>query len=242
MQVVERRPSAAAWGASPGRRSARELLGRRRRGRARAAGAANWGSTGTARGTRCASSAIRAASVAATSLKARYCSSRANSRSRASSRARSSSSSTSACGSSRAALRSSSVAATSEELAGLVEVPVRAAGADVGDELVGDLGEGDLGDVELVLGDQAEQQVEGALEDVEVDLEAAPRPARAADRAPGRRAPRRRPRAASTAGLEGQLDGEAGRGHVDVRWFEGHVRRRAQAASPRAMSSRASRR
>ena len=48
-------------------------------------------------------------------LFARYCSSRANSRSLASSRARSSSSSTSPLGSSRAALRSSRVAATSRK-------------------------------------------------------------------------------------------------------------------------------
>ena len=65
-----------------------------------------------------------------------------------------------------------------EELAGLVEIPLRAAGPDVGDELVGDPGQRDLGDVELVLGDQPEQQVERALEDVEVHLEA--RDARAA--------------------------------------------------------------
>ena len=64
-------------------------------------------------------------SVAATSLNARYCSSRANSRSRASSRARSSSSSTSAAGSSRAALRSSRVAATTRNSLASAEVPVR---------------------------------------------------------------------------------------------------------------------
>ena len=62
-----------------------------------------------------AAAVIRAAKVAATSLYARYCSSRAKSRSLASSRARSSSSSTSPEGSSRAALRSSKVAATTRK-------------------------------------------------------------------------------------------------------------------------------
>src|SRR3546814_1064090 len=37
-------------------------------------------------------------------------------------------------------------------------------GLDVGDERVGDHREGNLGHVELVLGDQAEEQVEGPLE------------------------------------------------------------------------------
>ena len=62
-----------------------------------------------------AEAVIRAAKAAAASLYARYCSSRAKSRSLASSRARSSSSSTSPEGSSRAALRSSSVAATTRK-------------------------------------------------------------------------------------------------------------------------------
>ena len=53
----------------------------------------------------------------------------------------------------------------------LLEVPDLAAGLDVRDELVGDLRQRHLGDVELVLGDQAEQQVERALEVVEPDLE-----------------------------------------------------------------------
>ena len=74
---------------------------------------ANRSSSPTARGCRRDSPASRVASTPATCLKARYCRSRANRRSRASSSARSSSSSTSPCGSSRAALRSSSVAATS---------------------------------------------------------------------------------------------------------------------------------
>ena len=61
-----------------------------------------------------------------------------------------------------------------EELGRLAEVPVGVGGLgglDVGDELVGDLGQRDLGDVELVLADQAEQQVERPREDVEVHLE-----------------------------------------------------------------------
>ena len=61
-----------------------------------------------------------------------------------------------------------------EELRGLAEVPLLVLGThrlDMGDELVGDLGQGDDGDIELVLGDEAEEQVERALEDVEVDLE-----------------------------------------------------------------------
>jgi hypothetical protein len=63
-----------------------------------------------------------------------------------------------------------------EEVAGLVEVPAARPGPDVADELVGDAGERDLGDVQLVLGDQREQQVEGALEDVKVHLEPSSRP------------------------------------------------------------------
>ena len=63
-----------------------------------------------------------------------------------------------------------------EERRGLVEVPLVAVagggtGLDVRDELVGDLRERDLGDVELVLGDQAEQQVERTLEVVQAQLE-----------------------------------------------------------------------
>src|SRR6266702_7876311 len=53
-----------------------------------------------------------------------------------------------------------------QEVADLVQVPAVGARRDVGDELVGDLGEGDFGNVELVLGDQREQQVERALEHV----------------------------------------------------------------------------
>ena len=47
-----------------------------------------------------------------------------------------------------------------EELARLLEVPVRPLGPDVGDELVGDHRERDLGDVELVTRDQAQEQIE----------------------------------------------------------------------------------
>ncbi len=58
-----------------------------------------------------------------------------------------------------------------EELGRLAEVPVRAERADVGDELVGDLRQGERRDVELVLADQAEQQVERTLVLLEVDRE-----------------------------------------------------------------------
>jgi hypothetical protein len=54
-----------------------------------------------------------------------------------------------------------------EELGGLGQVPAGlalAGGTDEGDELVGDAREGDLGDVELVLADQPEEEVEGAGE------------------------------------------------------------------------------
>ena len=120
---------------------------------------------------------------AATCLNARYCMSRANSRSRASSSARSSSSSTSPCGSSRAVLRSSSVDATSRNwVVCSRSSPKR---LDVADELVGDLRQRHFGDVELVLGDQRQQQVERALEHAEADREAGRRGA-------ARRRPRRR--------------------------------------------------
>ncbi len=58
-----------------------------------------------------------------------------------------------------------------EEARGLVEVPVVTQTLDVGDELVGDPGQGHLGDVELVLGDQLQQKVERSLEVVEGDRE-----------------------------------------------------------------------
>jgi hypothetical protein len=59
-----------------------------------------------------------------------------------------------------------------QEVADLVQVPAAGPVPDVGDELVGDLGQSHLGDVQLVLGDQRQQQVEGALEHVQVHLEA----------------------------------------------------------------------
>src|SRR5450830_1862282 len=74
--------------------------------------AASCGSSATARGNRRPSLASRSANHAATSLKARYCMSRANNRSRASSSSMSSASSTSPAGSKRAALKSNRVAAT----------------------------------------------------------------------------------------------------------------------------------
>ena len=61
-----------------------------------------------------------------------------------------------------------------QKLRGLAQVPVCARSLkslEVSDELERHLGESDLGDVQLVLGYQAEQQLERALEDVEVDLE-----------------------------------------------------------------------
>src|SRR5207249_8372048 len=58
-----------------------------------------------------------------------------------------------------------------EELAGLVEVPVVAHRPDVGDELVGDLVQRDLGDVQLVLADQLQQQVERPAEVFQRDPE-----------------------------------------------------------------------
>src|SRR5690606_22939105 len=60
-----------------------------------------------------------------------------------------------------------------QELADLVQVPVVAHGPDVGEEVVGHLVQRDLGDVQLVLADQLQQQVEGPGEVVEPDREAA---------------------------------------------------------------------
>ena len=117
--------------------------------------------------------AIRSAKVKAMSLKARYCSSRANSRSRASMQGE-------VLLVLRAGLRQQPRRLEVEQRRrdeqelrrpGQVPLVVGPRRPDVGDELVGDLGEGDLGDVELVLADQAQQQVERPGEDVEVDLE-----------------------------------------------------------------------
>ena len=108
------------------------------------------------------------------SLNARYCSSRANSRSRASISARSSSSCGPVCGQQPGRLDVEQGGGDEQELRGLAEVPLGVeawCAPDVRDELVGDLGQRDLGDVELVLGDQPEQQVERPGEDVEVHLE-----------------------------------------------------------------------
>jgi len=59
-----------------------------------------------------------------------------------------------------------------EELGDLGKIrPILELGG-VGDELVGDLGQGDLRDVEATLRDQPEQQVEGAGEVLQLDLEA----------------------------------------------------------------------
>ena len=193
-------PSPPAPPAAPGR-SARPARAAGRPGAARAA---------TRRGNRRPSVANRSARSAATSLYARYCSSRAKSRSRASSSSRSSASSTSRGRQQPGGLEVEQGRGDDQELAGLAEVPLLLGAADVGDELVGDLRERDLGDVELVLGDQAEQQVERAAEVGEVDLERAACP-------DGRARTRRTARPTARAGP-----------------------RARQAASPRATSSRAS--
>ncbi|OEI67225.1 hypothetical protein Cus16_3126 [Curtobacterium sp. ER1/6] len=86
-----------------------------------------------------------------------------------------------------------------EELAGLVELVGGLRLAHVLDELTGDGAERHLGDVELVLRDQRQQQVERAVEVAQPDPEAGRRgrvrrrrhARRAPWRAPGRRAPRR---------------------------------------------------
>lgn len=58
-----------------------------------------------------------------------------------------------------------------QELGRLVQVPVRPHRPDVHHELIGDLGERDLGDIQLVLRDQLEEEVEGPLEVGEPNLE-----------------------------------------------------------------------
>ena len=167
---AQRPPPAPAWARAPWRPAPRTARGRCRS----APRAATWRSARRARPRAGAAGSRRPAArakVPATSLNALYCSSRAKSRSRASSSARSSSSSTSPCGSSRAALRSSRVEATSRNDVICSRSPCLAQRPHVGDELVGDHRQRDLGDVELVLGDQAQQQVEGTLEVVQPDLE-----------------------------------------------------------------------
>src|SRR5450759_4242999 len=81
-----------------------------------------------------------------------------------------------------------------QELGGLTQVPfgVRGLmGPDVGHELERNLGKGYLRDVQLVFGNQAQEKLKGALEDVEMHLEglafcsaqyAARRQVRASDR------------------------------------------------------------
>ena len=167
VQVGQRHLRAPAWAPAPAR-PARRTPRARARSAPRAAASRSAPRARPPAGSAAPPRRSRSSSTEATCLNARYCSSRANSRSRASSSARSSSSSTSACGSSRAALRSSRVAATSrnDEVCSRSHV-LAAARLDVGDELVGDPGQRHLGDVELVLGDQAEQQVERALEVVQ---------------------------------------------------------------------------
>ena len=65
-----------------------------------------------------------------------------------------------------------------EELRGLVEVGVVAERGEVGDEVVGDAVQRQLGDVELVLADELQEQVERAGEVVEADGEPRRGPAR----------------------------------------------------------------
>ena len=111
-----------------------------------------------------------------------------------------------------------------EELARLAQVPGGLAGLQrpqVHHELVGDLGQRDLGDVQLVLADQAEQQVEGPLEVVEVHREGLLGPALGDD-------------STGDGGLggggDGRRGGRSGRGGLHGR----------QGAPPREISSRAS--
>jgi len=60
-----------------------------------------------------------------------------------------------------------------EEFGGLVEVPLRSASPDVGQEVVDDRVQGQDRDIETVLGDEGEEQVEGALELLEPHREGA---------------------------------------------------------------------
>ena len=111
---ARRTSPAPAWAPSPSRRAPRTPAARCRSG-PRAAGSRS-ARRGRPREGTCGTRLPAAArGLPATCLKALYCSRRANSRSRASSSAKSSSSSTSPCGSSRAALRSSSVEATTRK-------------------------------------------------------------------------------------------------------------------------------
>ena len=162
-------------------------------------------------------------------------------------RARSSSSCGPVCGSRRDGLEVEQGRGDEQELGGLAQVPVGVGGLgrlDVGDELVGDLGQGDLGDVELVLADQAEQQVERPGEVVEVHLERRRRPARddptggqLTRPGAGRQLDLRDSGDLATASVEGSVvgvDRGAADGVLPV------IESRGQAAPPRAISSRAS--
>ena len=61
-----------------------------------------------------------------------------------------------------------------EELRCLVQVPLRALRAQIGDELVGDDVKSELGDLQLVLGDELQEQIERSLERPHADGEARP--------------------------------------------------------------------
>ena len=76
-----------------------------------------------------------------------------------------------------------------QERGGLVQVPVRALGAHVRDEVVGDHVQRELGDLDPVLGDQAQQQVERPLEAAHPDGER--RVPALVDAGAGRRSPAR---------------------------------------------------
>ena len=64
------------------------------------------------------------------------------------------------------------MAAIDQERRRLVELELLGGRLGVGDEVVGDLMQRDLGDVEAVREDQLQQQVEGTLEIAQPDLEA----------------------------------------------------------------------
>ena len=59
-----------------------------------------------------------------------------------------------------------------EEAAGLIQIPESSLPSNVGDELVRHLMKGKFGHLKLVLGDQLQQQIEGALESPDMDRKA----------------------------------------------------------------------
>ena len=59
-----------------------------------------------------------------------------------------------------------------KELRRLAEVPAGTQGADMRDEIIGHFGQGNIGDVELMLADQPEEEIERAFEHIEVDVKA----------------------------------------------------------------------